>query len=146
MIMTEDSGVRVITSDKISKPLANYSPVMKIGDLLFLAGQLASDFKSGIATEARVNSNFPYYGSSIKSQTKYILENIRTLLSEAGSSLDHVVKAQVFLADMSDFSDFDEIWGKYFTRPPPRTTVGTSGLLTPGALIEIDLIAVVAGD
>ena len=141
--MPQDTEIKVVSSDKIPKPLANYSPAMRVGNLLFLAGQLASDFKSGVPREAKVDPNFPYYGSNIKLQTKYILENIKTLLEEAGSSLDHVVKAQVFLVNLNDFNDFDEVWRQYFKRPPPRTTVGTTGLLVAGALVEIDLTAVV---
>jgi enamine deaminase RidA (YjgF/YER057c/UK114 family) len=51
-----------------------------------------------------------------------------------------VVKAQVFLLNLRDFSAFDEVWKEYFAVPPARTTVGTSGLLVKDALIEIDLI------
>src|SRR5207249_9929661 len=59
----------------------------------------------------------------------------------AGTSMDHVVKAQVFHTDLMNFNAFDEVWKEFFPTPPPRTTVGTSGLLVPGTLVEIDLIA-----
>jgi enamine deaminase RidA (YjgF/YER057c/UK114 family) len=55
-----------------------------------------------------------------------------------------VVKAQVFLTDLGDFHAFDEVWKEFFRTPPPRTTVGTSGLLVDGCRVEIDLIGVVA--
>jgi len=132
----------VVTSSN-PKPLANYSEAIRVGDLVFAAGQLASDFKTGIATEARRHPSFPYYGSDIALQTEYILKNLKNTFETAGSSLDHVVKAQVFLTDLDDFAGFDEVWRKYFKVPPPRTTVGTSGLLVRDSLIEIDLIGYV---
>ena len=54
-----------------------------------------------------------------------------------------MVKAQVFLTDLNDFCAFDEVWKEFFKNPPPRSTVGTSGLLIDGCRIEIDLIGVV---
>ena len=125
------------------KPLANYTEAFRVGDLVFPAGQLASDFVHGIAEEARMHPAFPYYGSAIKKQTRYILNNIKNTLEAAGSSLDHVVKAQVFLVDLNDFYAFDEVWKEFFKTPPPRTTVGTTGLLVDGARVEIDVIATV---
>jgi enamine deaminase RidA (YjgF/YER057c/UK114 family) len=125
------------------KPLANYTEAFRVGGLVFAAGQIASDFSTGVATEARVDPAFPYYGSSIKKQTRYILNNLKNTFEAAGSSLDQVVKAQVFLADLADFFAFDEIWKEFFKTPPPRSTVGTSGLLVDGCRIEIDLIGVV---
>jgi reactive intermediate/imine deaminase len=125
------------------KPLANYSEAVRVGDLIFAAGQLASDFMTGIAPEARRNSDFPFYGSDIHLQTDYILRNLKNTFEAAGTSLDHIVKAQVFLTDLNNFAAFDEVWREYFKVPPPRTTVGTTGLLVKDALIEIDLIGYV---
>ena len=125
------------------KPLANYTEAFRAGGLVFAAGQIASDFATGVAAEASVDPAFPYYGSSIKKQTRYILNNLRSTFEAAGSSLDRVVKAQVFLTDLADFFAFDEVWKEFFKAPPPRTTVGTSGLLVDGCRIEIDLIGVV---
>jgi enamine deaminase RidA (YjgF/YER057c/UK114 family) len=126
------------------KPLANYTEAFRAGDLVFAAGQIASDFSTGIAPEAQVDPAFPYYGSSIKKQTRYILGNLKNTFEAAGSSVDHVVKAQVFLTDLNDFYAFDEVWKEFFKTPPPRSTVGTPGLLVDGCRIEIDLIGVVA--
>jgi reactive intermediate/imine deaminase len=133
---------QVVTSAN-PKPLANYSEAIRVGDLVFAAGQLASDFKTGVPDEARRRPSFPYYGSDIQLQTEYILKNLQRTFEAAGSSLDHVVKAQVFLTDLGDFDGFDQIWKRYFKVPPPRTTVGTTGLLIRDTLIEIDLIGYV---
>ena len=133
-------AIKVINSD-IPQPLANYSEASIANDLVFAAGQLASDFKTGVPSEARKHPNFPFYGSDIKLQTSYILENLKQTFEAAASSLDNVVKSQVFMTDLRNFAAFDEVWKQYFKVPPPRTTVGTSGLLVKDALVEIDLIA-----
>ena len=125
----------------IPRPLANYTPATRAGNLVFAAGQLASDFKGGVAPEASLDSAFPYYGSAIKKQTRFILENLAHTFKAAGTSLNHVVKAQVFHTDLANFNGFDEVWREFFPTPPPRTTIGTTGLLVPGTLVEIDLIA-----
>jgi reactive intermediate/imine deaminase len=125
------------------KPLANYSEAMQAGDLIFAAGQLASDFKTGVPATARRGENFPFYGSDIQLQTEFVLENLKKTFEAAGSSLDHVVKAQVFMTNLNDFAGFDQVWKRYFKVPPPRTTVGTSGLLVRETLVEIDLIGYV---
>jgi enamine deaminase RidA (YjgF/YER057c/UK114 family) len=127
----------------IPKPLANYAPALRVGNLVFAAGALATDFKTGIAPEARIDPAFPYYGSAIKRETRYILNNLRKTFAAAGTSLDHVVKAQVFLTDLADYSGFDEVWSEFFPISPPRTVARTTGLLIKGNLIEIDLTAVV---
>ncbi len=123
------------------RPLANYTEAVRVGDLVFAAGQFASDFKTGIAPEAKVDPVFPYYGSDIKRQTDFILKNLAKTFKAAGTSLDNVVKAQVFMMDLKDFNAFDEVWKQHFKTPPPRTTVGTTGLLVKDTLVEIDLIA-----
>jgi reactive intermediate/imine deaminase len=125
------------------KPLANYSEAMRVGDLIFAAGQLASDFKTGVPAEAKRGENFPFYGSDIQLQTEFVLENLKKTFETGGSSLDHVVKAQVFLTNLSDFAGFDQVWKRYFKIPPPRTTVGTTGLLVRETLVEVDLIGYV---
>ena len=134
-----------VPASSAPKPLANYSEARRVGDLVFAAGQLPSNFVTGIPDTARRHPAFPYYGSDIKLQTRYILDNARTTFAAAGCSLDDVVKAQVFLTDLNDFNGLDEVWRSYFPTPPARTTVGTTGLLVRDALVEIDLIAAKRG-
>jgi enamine deaminase RidA (YjgF/YER057c/UK114 family) len=130
-----------ISVSDIPRPLAHYTPATRVGDVVFAAGQIASDYKTGVPAEARTDGAFPFYGSDIKRQTRYVLENLARTFKAAGTSLDQVVKAQVFLTDLANFNGFDEVWKEFFSTPPPRTTVGTTGLLVPGCLVEIDLIA-----
>jgi reactive intermediate/imine deaminase len=134
-----------IVNSTAPRPLANYSEAMVAGPWVFAAGQLASDFETGVPDAARTQANFPYYGSDIKLQTRYVLDNLKRTFAAAGSSLDNVVKAQVFLTDLNNFNAFDEVWKQYFPVPPARTTVGTTGLLVKDTLVEIDLIGFVAG-
>jgi enamine deaminase RidA (YjgF/YER057c/UK114 family) len=131
----------VVQVRDIPKPLANYSPAMRVGNLVFAAGALATDFKTGVAPEARIHPAFPYYGSAIKRETRYILDNLAKTFRAAGTSLDRVVKAQVFVTDMADFYGFDEVWREFFADPVPRTVLQTTGLLIKDNLVEIDLIA-----
>jgi reactive intermediate/imine deaminase len=141
------AAIEQVSSDRVPVPLAHYSQGSRVGDLIFLAGQLASDWRSGVPADLQRRPGYPFYGSDIKSQTRFVLENIRANLEDAGSSLERVVKTQVFLLDLADFDAFDEVWKEFFPTPPPRTTVqtGPKGLLVPGTLVEIDVIAV-AGD
>jgi reactive intermediate/imine deaminase len=135
-------GTKQAVKSGAPQPLANYTEAFKVGALVFAAGQLASDFRCGVPAEARRHPNFPYYNLDIKLQTRYILENLKKTFEAAGSSLDQVVKAQVFLTDLNSFNGFDEVWKEYFKIPPPRTTIGTTGLLVKDTLVEIDLIGV----
>ena len=84
------------------------------GEDVFAAGQLPSDFVTGIAPEARRHEAFPYYGSDIKLQTEYVMKNLQRTFEAAGSSLDKIVKAQVFLTDLKYFNGFDEVWKENF--------------------------------
>ena len=132
--------VTAVTSDN-PKPIANYTEAFRIGDFIFAAGQLATDFKSGVPDEAKTNPAFPFYGSDIKLQSHYILKNMQRTFVVLGISLDHVVKAQVFLTDLDDFAGFDEVWKTYFKVPPARTTVvDDSASAVKDTLIEIDLV------
>ena len=122
------------------QPLANYTEAFVTGNLVFAAGQLASDFKTGVPPAARKRENFPFYSSDIELQTEFVLQNLKRTFEAAGSSLENVVKAQVFLTDLNNFHGFDSVWKRYFKVPPPRTTIGCTGLLVQDTLVEIDLI------
>src|SRR5205814_2078873 len=90
-------GKHTVVTSAAPKPLANYSEAVRAGDLVFAAGQLASDFKTGVPPEARKHANFPFYGQDIKLQARYILDNLKRTFEAAGGGLDKIIKAQVFL-------------------------------------------------
>src|SRR5262245_55029189 len=125
----------------VQRPLANYSERSLAYARVITAGKPACDFRTVMPPEARKQPNFPFYGSDIKLQTDYILKNMARTFKAAGTSLDNVIKAQVFMMDLNDFNGFDEVWKQHFKVPPPRTTIGTTGLLVKDTLVEIDLIA-----
>jgi len=133
---------KIITGKSTPTPMAHYCQGILAGETLYAAGQIASDYKTGVPPEARQDPAFPYYGSDIQKQTRYVLGNLRSVFQAAGCDLKDVVKSQVFLTDLNDFYYFDQIWKEFFPSPPPRTTVQVSGLLVPGCRIEIDLTAV----
>ena len=128
----------VIATPGAPAPMAHYCQGVLAGDTLYAAGQIASDYKTGVAPEARQDPAFPYYGSDIKRRTHYVMKNLAKTFKAAGSSLDHIVKAQVFLQALYLFDALDDVWKQYFKTPPARTTVGTTGLLVKDAMIEID--------
>src|SRR5205823_5803810 len=132
----------IITGKETPAPMAHYCQGVLAGETLYAAGQIASDYKTGVPPEARQDPAFPYYGSDIQKQARYVLNNIRSVFQAAGCDFKDVVKSQVFLTDLKDFYYFDQVWKEFFPSPPPRTTVQVSGLHVPGCRVEIDLIAV----
>jgi enamine deaminase RidA (YjgF/YER057c/UK114 family) len=120
------------------------SEAVRAGPFIFTSAKLATDWKSGIVPEAHINPEQPYLGDSAELQTDYIMRSLVRTLHQAGSTLEHVVKAHVFLREGSAFGGFDRVWKRYFTAPPTRTTVGADGLLVPDARLEISLIALAA--
>jgi reactive intermediate/imine deaminase len=141
--VTENVSRRVVTGKNTPAPMAHYCQGILAGETLYAAGQIASDYKTGVPPQARQDPAFPYYGSDIQKQARYVLENLRSVFLAAGCDLKDVVKSQVFLTDLDDFYHFDQVWKEFFPSPPPRTTVQVSGLLVPGCRVEIDLTAVV---
>ncbi|MEK6754883.1 MAG: Rid family detoxifying hydrolase [Bacteroidota bacterium] len=108
-----------------------YTPAIKVGDFLFISGQIA--IKPG-TTEL--------IGDDIESQVRQVFENIRSILNKAGYDLTDVVQCNVYLKDINDFSKMNQIYGSYFAegRYPTRTTVEVANLPRK-AKIEITAVA-----
>lgn len=124
--------IEVVSTEKAPKALGPYSQALKVGNFVFCAGQIGIDPKTGRLKEG------------IEAQTKQVLENLKAVLQEAGSSLEKVVKTTIFLKNVEDFGRVNEIYAKYFSKnKPARSTVEVSAL-PKGALIEIEAIAVVS--
>ena len=126
-------GLRYITLPGGVRPVAPLSPAVIAGDLVFVSGQIGND------PETR-----QLVAGGVAEQTHAVFRNLRIILEEAGSSLEHVVKTGVFLADRQDFSVFNSIYRGYFPAPdlPARTTI-ESGFMVDGILVEIDCVAAV---
>lgn len=109
-----------------------FSDVVRVGDTLYLSGKLGTDSTGKLAA------------GGIAAETKQTMENIRTVLEKNGSSLDHVVKCTVMLADMKEWADMNSVYVTFFKkeRMPARSAFGTSGLAL-NARVEIECIAVV---
>lgn len=121
--------MEIVSTEKAPPAVGPYSQAVIAGDLIFTAGQLGIDPKSGELAEG------------IEAQTRQALTNLSALLEAASSSLDRVVKATVFLAHMEDFATMNAIYAEFFTlQPPARSTVGVAQL-PRGALVEIEAIA-----
>ena len=111
-------------------PTAAYSHAVRAGDFLFVTGQLGVDPRS--------NTLVP--GGAV-AQTRQVMENLKTVLAGAGSSLDRAVMVRIYLTDFADYPAMNAAYARYFAadRLPARTTVGVTALAL-GAAVEIDLI------
>lgn len=118
-----------ISSDAAPAALGPYSAGVKAGGMVFLSGQLGLDPKTGQLADGVV------------AQAEQSLENIEALLAAAGSALDNVVKTTVFLADIADFAAVNEVYASKFPEPYPARSAVQVGALPAGALVEIEVIA-----
>jgi 2-iminobutanoate/2-iminopropanoate deaminase len=121
-----------ISSDKAPKALGPYSAGIRLGNLVFTAGQLGIIPASGDLAPG-----------GIEAETRQALENISAILLAAGTSMSQVVKTTVFLRDMNDFTRMNAIYAEFFTAPyPARSTIQVAALPKGGA-VEIEAIAVI---
>jgi 2-iminobutanoate/2-iminopropanoate deaminase len=120
----------VIATGRGPKAIGPYSQAIRANGFVFASGQIPLD----PATQQLVPGD-------VRAQTERVLDNLQGILEAAGSSLDRVVRATVFLADMNEFAAMNEIYGRYFpSQPPARSTVQVARL-PRDARVEIDVIA-----
>lgn len=122
---------KVINATKAPKAIGPYSHAIDTGlGLIFTSGQIPIDPETGELVEG-----------GIEAQTERVFLNLKAVLEEAGSSLEQVVKATVFLQDLKDFAVMNGIYGKYLgTDSPARSAVQVAGL-PKGSLVEIEVVA-----
>jgi 2-iminobutanoate/2-iminopropanoate deaminase len=129
--MTTASTLTPVTTSHLPTPLGPYSPGIIAGNFVFVSGQAGRDPKTGVVPD------------DVERQTEQALRNISAILDAAGSSLAHVVRCGVFLADMAEFQKMNGVYAKMFgEHRPARTTVEVSDLPGAGLLVEIDAVAV----
>ncbi len=129
--MRKTKGLGVVATDAAPKAIGPYSQAIVTDGLVFSAGQVALDPRSG-----------ELVGKTTAEQTEQVLQNLKAVLAAAGTNLDNVVKTTVYLADMADFAQMNEVYAKHFgTHKPARSTVQAAGL-PKAARVEIDVIAV----
>jgi len=121
---------RIIKTDQAPPAIGAYSQAVVANGLVFASGQLALDPRTGqlVPGDART-------------QTKRIMENLKAVLTAAGSSMEKVVKATVFLRDLNDFGVVNEIYGEYFQENPPARSTVQVAKLPREAAVETDVIA-----
>jgi len=108
----------VINTVNAPAPIGPYNQAIIAGDFIFVSGQVAID----AATGELVLDN-------IKTETTKVMENIKAILTEAGIGFGHIVKTTIFLTDMQNFAQVNEVYGSYFTdKFPARETVAVAGL------------------
>lgn len=122
---------RVISTPGAPAAIGPYSQAIQVGNILYLAGQIALDPVSGEMVEG-----------GIEAETRQVMENLGAVLEAAGFGFEHVVQSQVFLPDLDDFAAMNAIYGEFFGEgAPARATVGVAAL-PRGARVEIMMTAV----
>ena len=127
---TTENGVTWLTP--YGKPTRPFSPAVRVGNMLYLAGQLgtSADTKGGLVA------------GGVQAETRQTMLNIKDVLEKSGSSLDRVVKCTVFMADMREWEAMNEVYATFFPRnKPARSAFGATGLAL-GARVEIECFAV----
>ena len=124
---------QIVSTDNAPKAIGPYSQAVKANGAVYLSGQIPLDPATGQVVEG-----------DIAAQAERVLENLKAVLAAAGSSLDHVLKTTIFLADMNDFARVNEVYGRYFTSNPPARATVQAARLPRDVRVEIEAIAIVA--
>lgn len=120
----------IISTEEAPKAIGPYSAGIRVGNIIYTAGQLGIDPTTG-----------EMVSGGIEAETRQVLLNLGAVLKAAGSSLDWVVKTTVFMQNMNEFSLMNSVYAEFFTeRPPARSTVQV-GALPKGAAVEIEAVA-----
>lgn len=119
-----------ITTDKAPRPVARYSQAIKVGNTLYVQGIIPLDPRTGKLVAGK-----------IAPQTEQVFESLQAILAASGLGLADVVKVTVFLANLADYSAFNEIYARHFTAEPPPVRTTVQATLPLGALVEVEAIA-----
>ncbi|NQS96918.1 MAG: RidA family protein [candidate division Zixibacteria bacterium] len=121
---------RSILTDKAPQPIGPYSQAIRAGDFIFTAGQVPVDPAANEVVEG-----------GVQAQTRRSLENVKAVLEAAGASLSDVVKVTVFLKDMNDFAEMNEVYAEYFTDNKPARSAVQVARLPLDVMVEIEAVA-----
>ena len=120
----------VISTTNAPAAIGPYSQAIRVGKIIFTSGQIPIDPATGSFVEG-----------GIKEQTRQSLLNVKAILNEAGTTMDHVIKTTVFMADMNDFAEMNSVYSEFFNTPYPARSAVAVKTLPKGALVEIEVIA-----
>jgi 2-iminobutanoate/2-iminopropanoate deaminase len=121
----------IIATPHAPAALGPYSQGIKVGNLIFTAGQLGLDPTTGKLVDG------------LEAQTEQALQNLAAILEAAGSRLENVIKTTCFLADINDFKAFNAVYARFFASNPPARSTVQAGALPAGGRIEIEVVALV---
>jgi 2-iminobutanoate/2-iminopropanoate deaminase len=121
----------IISTDKAPAAIGPYSQAVKTGNLVFTSGVIPVDPKSGIIPEGAV------------AQAEQAISNLKNLLAESGCSMADVIKTTVFIKNMNDFANINEVYAKYFEQPFPARSCVEVARLPKDVLIEIEAIGLI---
>lgn len=121
-----------VTTNNAPGAIGPYSQAIKAGNMVFCSGQIPIDPATG-----------EFVSEVVAEQTDQVLKNLSEVLKAAGSNLESVVKTTVFLADMNDFTEMNEVYGRYFSENKPARATVQAARLPRDAKVEIDCIALV---
>jgi 2-iminobutanoate/2-iminopropanoate deaminase len=121
---------KVINTERSPKAIGPYSQAIEANGTLYISGQIPVNPATG---------NIP---EGIEAQTEQVMQNIKSILEEAGYGFDNVVKSTCLLSDMANFKPMNEIYGKYYSINPPARAAFAVKDLPMGVLVEIETIAV----
>ena len=121
---------KIIKTNNAPAPIGPYNQAVQYGDMLFISGQVAIDPETGDLVQ-----------DNIQAETTQVMNNLKAILTEAGMDFSNVIKTSIFLMDMGQFAQVNEIYGSYFNNDnaPARETVQVSGL-PKGVKVEISMI------
>ena len=122
---------QVITSEKAALPVGPYSQAIKTGNFIFVAGEKGIDPQTGKIVEG-----------GIAAETRQTLENVKAILDAAGATMDNAVRSVVYMTDMGEFSQMNEVYAEYFNQAPPGRSCVQVVALPAGAHVEIEITAV----
>jgi 2-iminobutanoate/2-iminopropanoate deaminase len=127
-----DMTKKVIQTDKAPKAIGPYSQAIQAGNFLFLSGQIPLDPKTGELVKG-----------DIREQTKQVLKNIKGILESQGLGMENVVKSTIFLKDIGNFNQVNEVYATYFPSSPPARSTVEVAKLPRDADIEIEALAII---
>jgi len=121
---------QIVATDEAPRAIGPYSQAVVAGGLVFASGQIPLDPRTG-----------EFVAGGIREQTEQVMRNLSAVLRAAGSGLERVLKATVYLADMADFAEMNEVYGGFFREEPPARSTVQAARLPRDARVEIDVIA-----